>query len=146
MDERQPMDIYDRNAVRLMQHSYRPVPIAPLGLTDENGAPIKKCPVRFNPNDLRFYRLTDWGNSRTITDPQPGANIGVLTGGGVIALDFDHDDAAIIISDALPPSPVNKAGERGFTAFYRADFDVPSEDFVNSNGELVLQISTANRR
>jgi hypothetical protein len=38
-------------------------------------------------------------------------------GNGVVALDYDHDEAVIIISDAFPPSPVNKAGERGFTAY-----------------------------
>ena len=133
-DTRQPLDIYDRHSVKLLQHGYHPVPIAPLGFD------AKKCPVRINPNSMTFFKLSDWGTIPPITDPQPGANIGAVMGKGVVALDFDHDDAAVIISDALPPTAVNKAGERGFTAFYRVDFDVPSEDFINDDGELVLQV------
>jgi len=133
-DVRQPLDIYDKNAAKLLQHGYHPIPIAPLGFE------AKKCPVRLNPNSMTFFKLSDWGTIPPIMDPQPGANIGALMGKGVVALDFDHDDAAVIIADALPPTPVNKAGERGFTAFYRVDFDVPSEDFINDDGELVLQV------
>jgi hypothetical protein len=133
-DKRQPIDIYDKNAMRLLQHGYHPVPIAPLGFE------TKKCPVQFNPNELKFYKLSNWGTAQPITDSQPGANIGAVMGKGIVALDYDHDDAAVIISDALPSSPVNKAGERGFTAFYRTDFDVSSEDFINDDGELVLQV------
>jgi hypothetical protein len=29
-------------------------------------------------------------------------------GKGVVAFDYDHDDAALIISEAFPPSQVNK--------------------------------------
>jgi hypothetical protein len=35
---------------------------------------------------------------------------------------------------------VCKAGKRAFAPFYRADFPVPSEDFYDSDGHLVLQI------
>jgi hypothetical protein len=133
-DVRQPIDIYDRNAVRLMQHGYHPVPIAPLGFE------AKKCPVRINPNSMTYFKLSNWSTIPPVTDPQPGANIGVVMGKGVVALDYDHDDAAVIIADALPPTLVNKAGERGFTAFYRVDCEVPSEDFINADGELVLQV------
>jgi Bifunctional DNA primase/polymerase, N-terminal len=100
----------------------------------------KKCPVRLNPNSMTFFKLSNWGTIPPIVDPQPGANIGAIMGKGIVALDYDHDDAAVIIADELPPSPVNKTGERGFTAFYRVDSDVPSEDFVNDDGELVLQV------
>jgi hypothetical protein len=61
-------------------------------------------------------------------------------------LDFDHDDAALIISEAFPPSSVNKVGERGWTAFYRTDATVPCEDFYNDDGELVLQILGAGKQ
>ena len=106
-DQRQPLDIYDRHAVRLMQHGYHPIPIAPLGFE------AKKCPVQFNPKSMTFFKLSDWGTIPPITDPQPGANIGAVMGKGIVAFDYDHDDAAVFISDALPASPVNKAGERG---------------------------------
>jgi AAA domain/Bifunctional DNA primase/polymerase, N-terminal len=79
-------------------------------------------------------------------DPQPGANIGALMGGAVVGLDYDHDDAALIISELFPPSKVNKVGERGWTAFYRTDAAVPCEDFYNDDGELVLQILGAGKQ
>src|SRR5262249_3265109 len=59
---------------------------------------------------------------------------------GIIGLDFDDDDAALIISDVLPEPLVCKVGERGWTAFYQADFDVPSENFYDANGRLAMQV------
>jgi hypothetical protein len=135
LDDRQPLDIYDTHAVKLLQHGYRPIPIAPFGFRRP------KCPVQLNPNSMTFIELADWNAlSRPIMDPQPGANIGALMGQGIVAFDYDHDDAALIISDVFPSTPVNKAGQRAFTSFYRVDFEVPSEDFHNDDGELVLQI------
>ena len=52
----------------------------------------------------------------------PGASLGVALGyAGVIALDVDTEDACQLaaICEAVPPSPVVKAGAKGFTAFYR---------------------------
>jgi bifunctional DNA primase/polymerase-like protein/AAA domain-containing protein len=142
MDARQPLDIYDKHAVKLMQMGYHPLPIAPLWFPKEK----QKRPVRYDPHTGQLFGLNDWPTLPPITDPQPGANIGALMGKSIVALDYDHDDAAVIISDRFPPSPVNKAGERGFTAFYRIDFDVPSEDFFNDDGELVLQILSTGRQ
>src|SRR5262249_1544969 len=74
-----------------------------------------------------------------------GANIGVRTGGGLVAFDYDDEDAALAISEAFDPSPVNKAGKRAWTAFYRADFDVPSENFSAPEGRQVLQVLSTGR-
>jgi hypothetical protein len=41
---------------------------------------------------------------------------------------------------------VNKAGQRAWTPFYHADFDVPSEDFFDANGRKVLQILSTGRQ
>ena len=100
-DDRQPLDIYDTHAVRLVQHGYHPIPIAPFG------SETKKCPVKWAPDVMRFFGFPNWNTSDPLMTTQPGANIGALMGKGVIALDYDNDDAALIISDALPPSPVN---------------------------------------
>jgi hypothetical protein len=123
-----------------MQMGYHPVPVAPLGFETD------KCPVRWDPRSKQFFKFKNWNTLRPVTDPQPGANIGALMGGGVVALDYDHDDAALIISEVFPPSPVNKVGERGWTAFYRTDAAVPCEDFYNKDGELVLQILGAGKQ
>ena len=47
---------------------------------------------------------------------------------GLVALDYDDDEAALSISPHFPESPVNKAGQTAWTGFYRADFPVPSEN------------------
>src|SRR5262249_22628719 len=78
--------------------------------------------------------------------PQPGAGIGVRCGNGLIAIDYDDDDAALRASEALGDSPVNKAGKRGWTAFFRANFPVASEDFVDANGILALQVLSDGRQ
>jgi hypothetical protein len=140
LDSRQPLDIYDRHHAQLLQHGYHPVPVAPLGFE------TKKCPVRYDRHTKRFFKFAGWSTLPPITDPQPGANIGARLGGGVVAFDYDHDDAALTISEVFPASPVNKAGRRGFTAFYRVDFDVPSEDFYNDQSELVLQVLSTGRQ
>ena len=82
-----------------------------------------------------------------ITNPQPGANVGVRCGdGGLIAFDFDDDETALAISEVFPESPVNKVGQRAWTSFYRADSDTPSEDFYDTNGKKVLQILSSGRQ
>ena len=131
---RQPLDIYDRNAPRLLAQGYHPIPVAPLGFE------TKKCPARWDPHTRQFFKFKGWPTTVPVMDPQPGANIGVRLGKGLVALDYDHDEAALIISAAFPDTPVNKAGQRGWTALYRVDGDVPSEDFFNEDGELVLEI------
>ena len=139
MGARQPQDIYDKHAVKLMEMGYHPVPVAPLGYAD-------KRPMRYDPHTGQFFGFTGWTTSPPVIDPQPGANIGALMGKSIVGLDYDHDDAALIICEVFPPAPVCKVGERGWTAFYRIDFDVPSEDFYNSDGELVLQILSGGKQ
>jgi hypothetical protein len=70
----------------------------------------------------------------------------VRCGNGIVALDYDDNDAALIISEAFPNTPVNKEGQRGWTAFYRADFDVPSQNFYDANGKKVLEVLSAGKQ
>jgi len=130
----QPSDIYDKHAVKLMQMGYHPVPVAPLGFETD------KCPVRLDPHTKQFFKFKSWNTLPPVMDPQPGANIGALMGGTVVALDYDHDDAALAICEVFPDSPVNKQGQRGWTSFYRVESAIPCKDFYNEDGELVLQI------
>jgi hypothetical protein len=123
-----------------MQMGYHPVPVAPLGFETD------KCPVRWDPHTKQFFKFKSWNTLPPVMDPQPGANIGALMGGAVVALDYDHDDAALAICEVFPDSPVNKVGERGWTSFYRVESAIPCEDFYNEDGELVLQILGAGKQ
>jgi AAA domain-containing protein/bifunctional DNA primase/polymerase-like protein len=135
------MPIYDKHAPLLVERGYFPLPISPAGFEPA------KVPVRNVPSLGGYHLLAGW-NTRSvpITTPQPGANIGVRCGNGLVAFDFDDEDAALAISEAFDPSPVNKAGRRAWTPFYRADFDVPSEDFFDPEGRKVLQILSTGRQ
>jgi hypothetical protein len=72
----------------------------------------------------------------------PDAGICVALGfGGVVAVDVDTDadDLRSALSAVLPLSTVQKRGQKGFTAFYRASPNVKSAAF-NVNGERVLDL------
>jgi len=95
-------------------------------LFDAGYSPLPVIPGRKKP------ALRAWSNFRAAPMPRsrirsyaarwPGASLGVALGyAGVIALDVDTEDASQLaaICGAVPPSPVVKAGAKGFTAFYR---------------------------
>jgi hypothetical protein len=99
------------------------------------------------PRDKEFVPITGWQERpEPFTTPQPGAGIGVRLGRGIIGLDYDNEDAALRVSEALGGSPVNKAGATAWTEFYRASFPIPSENFVNNDGELMLQVLSDGRQ
>lgn len=55
---------------------------------------------------------------------QPGAGVCVVTGpasGDLVGIDLDVDDERVIaaVMAVLPPTPVRKAGQKGWTGFYR---------------------------
>jgi hypothetical protein len=135
--------MYDENALRLASMGYFPIPIAPANITYV----AKKSPVRFDRYENRYFNLTDWSTmTAPIAEPQPGANIGARLGGGLIGADCDTEEAAQKFSQAFPNSSVVKRGQKGFTAFYRADFDVPSENFYDANGNKVIEILSSGRQ
>src|SRR5262249_44799710 len=123
--------MYNENAARLIEQGYFPIPIAP----------GTKKPGKWVPSFNRFCDIPDWQNhKKPIDSPQPNAGIGVRCGDGLIAFDFDDDEAALIISEVFDPTPVNKSGQKGWTAFYRVDFEVPNENFYDQSGRLALQV------
>jgi len=65
---RQPLDIYDRNAPRLLAQGYHPIPVAPLGFE------TKKCPARWDPHTRQFFKFKGWPTTVPVMDPQPGAH------------------------------------------------------------------------
>jgi AAA domain/Bifunctional DNA primase/polymerase, N-terminal len=130
-------NIYNEFAPRLAAMGYHPLPIGP----------GSKSPHRYMPSEKRFVLFKGWSERpRPLDTPQPGAGIGVRLGAGIVALDYDNDDAAVLISDVMPASPVNKEGQIGFTAFYRCTRHVESENFVNEDGELMVQILSVGRQ
>jgi hypothetical protein len=123
--------MYNENAARLIEQGYFPIPIAP----------GTKKPGKWVPSFNRFCDIPDWQNhKKPIDSPQPNAGIGVRCGDGLVALDYDCDEASLIISEAFEPTPVNKSGQKAWTAFYRVDFEVPNENFYDQSGRLVLQV------
>ena len=122
---------YNAFAPLLIERGYFPLPIAP----------GSKAPHRYVPNLGKYVLFTTWNERpEPIITPQPGAGIGVRMGAGIVALDYDNEEAALRVSEVMGDTPVNKAGVTAWTAFYRARGPVPSEDFVNEDGELMLQV------
>jgi hypothetical protein len=129
-------NIYNECAPKLVAMGYFPLPIGP----------GTKAPHRYTPSE-GTYRLLDGWQERPepILTPQPGANIGVRCGNGLVVLDCDDDEAALRVVEILP-SPVGKEGARGFSLAFRADFDVPSENWTNADGDLMLQVLSTGRQ
>jgi hypothetical protein len=133
--------VYDRNAPLLLQRGYYPLPTAPADFKPG------KSPVKWVPGPDKFVLFSGWSErTAPVLTPQPGANIGVRCGNGLVAFDYDDEEAALKIAEVFQPSPVNKAGQRAWTPFYRADFNVPSEDFFDGHGRKVLQILSTGRQ
>src|SRR5262245_25504877 len=130
-------DIYNECAPQLIAGGYFPLPIAP----------GTKAPHRYIPSEQRFELLSGWQERpEPILTPQPGAGISVRCGNGLVAIDYDDDDAALKVSEALGGSPIGKAGKRAWTDFYYADFEVVSENVTDADGVLMLQILSAGRQ
>jgi hypothetical protein len=124
-------DIYDGHAPLLRNCGFHPLPIGP----------GTKKPQRYMPSIKTFMDYKGWRERpESLATPQPGAGIGVRCGNGLVAMDYDDEDAALRVSEALGGSQVNKAGQTAWTEFYRVGFPIPSEDFCNSDGELMLQV------
>jgi hypothetical protein len=117
-------DIYDGHAPLLRERGYFPIPIGP----------GTKKPQRYIPSTKAYEGYSGWQERPTsLTTPQPGAGIGVRCGNGIVAIDYDDEDAALRVSEALGDSPVSKAGKTAWTSFFRASREVLSEDFVNED-------------
>lgn len=75
------------------------------------------------------------------------SGIGLLTGAisGVVAADFDlREDIHRALEEIMPPSPVRKAGAKGYTAFYRYNNE-PNQKW-SVGGDTVLEILSTGRQ
>jgi hypothetical protein len=123
--------MYDENAPALVANGYHSIPIEP----------NTKKPGRYSPSQHKFVGIPDWQiSTMPVPSPQPGAGIGVRVGNGLVCVDFDHDEHALILSDVFGSSPVNKAGQTAWSGFYRTNKPVPNQNYYTKEGVLVLQI------
>src|SRR5215475_13324529 len=89
--------IYNSNASALLGNGYHPLPIGP----------GSKAPHRYVPSTKSYELFTGWQKRPTpLTTPQPGAGIGLRCGGGIVALDYDDEEAALRVSEAMGDSHV----------------------------------------
>ncbi len=121
-------------------------------LFDAGYSPLPVIPSRKKP------ALRAWSNFCAAPMPRariqsyaarwPGASLGLALGyAGVIALDVDTEDASQLaaICGAVPPSPVVKAGAKGFTAFYRVPPGaiVPSRHYADAAKRGIADLLSA---
>lgn len=138
---------FSRAGARLSDMGYSVLPILPNA----------KRPGQMSRG--RWFGETDWSRfcTRKPTDIEielwskwPEAGIGVCMGpasGNLAAIDVDTDNSAVqrAIESVIEPSPVQKTGRTGFTAFYRANPIVESTSF-NIVGERALDLLCSGRQ
>jgi AAA domain-containing protein/bifunctional DNA primase/polymerase-like protein len=132
--------IFDDHAPLYRAAGYRVVPIAP-------GTKYPGAHQGFGS----YIALVGWPTSH-VTDPQPGAGVGLICGDPLIAADIDSDDEALGVEliDALTDSNgivITKAGKRGQTLLLRppADGTVRSRKFL-INGATVFEMLAEGRQ
>lgn len=124
-------------AQQLVENGYAPLPIAPRskapGTVDRRGKPFGlKDWSRFCDEPAREWQIEKWARA-------DGLGIGVACGfGGLLALDLDTDDPAILsaIMKAIPHSDFAKKGAKGETLFFVAAEAIQSEAINLPTGEL----------
>jgi hypothetical protein len=113
---------------RLVDMGYSAIPVAPRS----------KCPGVWSSGNWRV--MADWTRfcgrlptdiETSLWDRWPDAGVCVALGRGRVAIDVDTDDSEIqaAIAEVVGLSPVEKAGHKGYTAFFRASPAVKSASF-----------------
>src|SRR5437868_1736837 len=132
--------IFDEHAPLYRGAGYRVVPIAP-------GTKYPGIHQGFGS----YIALVGWPTSN-VTDPQPGAGIGLICGSPLIAADIDTDDENIGVEliDAITGgagSVMTKIGKRGQTLLLRPpqDLKVRSRKFL-INGATVFEMLAEGRQ
>lgn len=90
--------------------------------------------VRPTPEEIKTWKTWE------------GIGIGLPLGelNGVVGLDLDNDVDNLHeqILALLPDSPVKKKGQKGFTAFYKYNGDIPSKLSYSKDGQRVCEVLT----
>jgi KaiC/GvpD/RAD55 family RecA-like ATPase len=127
---------YARVGAKLVEQGFSAIPIL---------AGTKRPPMndwsRFCDRPPTELESNVWSN-------MPNAGVGIACGfNGIVALDFDTNDHRAIeaIMAVLPHALVEKAGCRGFTAFYRTDEAIESREF-DIDGKRVLDLLSDGRQ
>jgi AAA domain/Bifunctional DNA primase/polymerase, N-terminal len=132
--------LFDDHAPLYRAARYRVVPIAP-------GTKYPGVHQGFGS----YIALVGWPTSH-VTDPQPGAGIGLICGDPLIAADIDTDDESLGVEliDALTDgsgTTITKAGKRGQTLLLRPppDVKVRSRKFL-INGATAFEMLADGRQ
>jgi hypothetical protein len=120
-------------------------------LIDNGFSAIPLLPGTKRPADLRWSQYCDnlpEDHKADAWSRMPNAGVGIACGfNGVVALDFDTDDPAIInaVESVVGESFIQKRGKRGFTGFYRASAPIESRGF-NIHGSRVIDLLAEGRQ
>lgn len=130
---------FERLALAMIGRGFSPLPIAPDQRQSRDGrkVPEGKAPGYRRP-DGTWALMTGWQRwcgeqvpeamVRAWVDRMLGnaadAGIGVACGRSLICIDIDLEEAVAPLLAILPPSPVQKRGHKGISAFYRGDTEI----------------------
>lgn len=131
------MGIYAEFAAKYHESGYNVIP-----LKGGEKRPFLNEWTKFCHSPIDPMQLDSW------IDQWPNANIGICLGSAsnVIGIDFDHDVDGLQeqLQALIPPSPVRKVGQKGFTAFYRYNGEPPKK--WAKDGKMVIELlSTGNQ-
>src|SRR5262249_2095419 len=129
--------VYDRLSGLLRGNGYDVNPVDPRG----------KWPAVWVPSLRKFQRMLGWTDPkrRAITSPQPNAGIGVRcgiqeSGLHLVVFDWDSDALSDLALGSGLSSIVSKVGRRGHSAIFVSRTEVPSEDFLSKDSEVLVEV------
>lgn len=73
-------------------------------------------------------------------EQHPDANVGLVLGGGLVAVDIDADDLIEPVAAALPPSPWGRVGKKGCVLIFRAAAERKTERIKDVHGRTLVEI------
>jgi len=122
------MNSFYETATRLLERGYSIIPIIPgekrPGEWDGKQWHGMNKWQRYCSERAKPYEVEMWAKW-----PNPGICVALGSASNLIAIDYDYGSDALRaeLVALLPPSPVQKTGSKGFTAFYRGFQHVPKK-------------------
>ncbi len=107
--------IFAQTAPALIARGYSPLPILP-GSKAPGTDSLMRGWTRWCSETPPPNFIAGWSS-------YPDCGVGVCLGQGLICIDIDQEEIVGPLLAILPPSPVQKKGRKGLSAFYRGDTD-----------------------